>query len=79
MTGRETTANLISSHLVDNGKKLPFVPVSAIARSVHCFLGFSTAEPLGTTEGKVKKLKFALLIDFKLPPCPGHLPVQPLL
>ena len=63
MTGRETTANLISSHLVDDGEKLPFVPVSAIARLMYCLVGFSTTEPMGTIEGKVKELKFALLID----------------
>ena len=61
MTGRETTANLISSHLVDDGKKLPFVPVSTIARLMYFLVGFSTAEPMGTIEGKVKELKFALL------------------
>ena len=60
LTSRETMANLISSHLLDNEKKLTFVPVSSIARSVHCLLGLSTADPLGTTEGKVKELKFAL-------------------
>ena len=63
MTGRETTPNLISSHLMDDGKKLTFVLVSAIARLMHCLVGFSTAEPLGTIEGKAKELKFALLID----------------
>ena len=63
MTGRETTANLISSHLVDDGKKLTFVPVSDIARLMHFLVGFSTAEPLRTIEGKVNELKFALLSD----------------
>ena len=63
MTGGETTDNLISSHLVDDGKKFPFVPVSAIARLMHCLVGLSTADPMVTIEGKVKELKFALLID----------------
>ena len=48
---------------MDDGEKLPFVSVSAIARLMHCLVGFSTAEPLGNIEGKVKELKFALLID----------------
>ena len=47
------TANLISSHLVDYGGKLPFVPVSEIAKLMHCLVGFSRAEPLGTIEGRV--------------------------
>ena len=47
---------------MDDGKKLQFLPVSAISRSMYCLVGFSTEEPLGTIEGKVKELKFALLI-----------------
>ena len=62
-TGRETTPNLISSHLVDDGKKFPFVPVSAIVRLIHGLVGSSTADPWGNIEGKVKELKFELLID----------------
>ena len=54
-TSRETTANLISSHLVDDGKKLLFVPVSDITRLMHCLVRFSIAGPLGTIEVKVKE------------------------
>ena len=53
---------------MDDGRKFPFVPVSAIARLFHCLVGFFTSEPLGTIEGKVKELKFVLLIDLKFPP-----------
>ena len=48
---------------MDDGKKFTFVYVPAIARLMHGLVGFSTSEPLGTIEGKVKELKFSLLID----------------